>query len=320
MRIVLLGVLLLSTISWSYLGSSQKALNILFKKRAETVWEYSNDGEKVFLKGYFEKDSAIILEWAKKNLFTEKELWEIFDKIHPGSDIYRIEKELFAPQEFKNYHTENGIKHWVVRSHQGVIALIELAFVESAYYVTARTIKTYRSQYRDLIPQYSGGLNQFIDYTNSGSDLCVLKNNELCHLTNNKNKAITVTLFSNNEILFEFNETIEKPIENIGNYKNWKKAEQKEFLSMTRAFLKHEYNIMIKSFIGTAPTLFNWQMWEWFDHMDTGFIGSQELDGYLRAGNHTEMVRVFQHQLKKGTLELFCSFNGKRTLSLKVTP
>ncbi len=61
-------------------------------------------------------------------------------------------------------------------------------------------------------------------------------------------------------------------------------------------------------------------MWEWFDHMDKGFISLPELDGYLRTGNHTEMIRIFQQPLKEGTLELFCTFNGNRKLSLKVTP
>ncbi|MGL1936297.1 MAG: hypothetical protein OCD01_14805 [Fibrobacterales bacterium] len=300
------------------MNSPPKALSILYTQKGTSVWEYQAE-PKILLKGFYDGDSATTFEWAKRTLFSERELWKIFDALVPGSDIFLVEPSLDIPSSIQKISKNRSLKEWALRTHSGIVAWIVLSKQGSGYYLAVHRVTPYVSPLKPLLFTYNGGLNQFTQFKNQGDDLCVLKKGTTCSLVSTELPTLRASLFSNGNITFTYSEVVEKPLSGVQQYKLLSLKEQKEFRTIVRGYLNYEYNLMIKAAIGSATTLFNWQLWEWLDHFDSGAPSDDALHAWLSAGESTRPVELFKYIGTDFVVLFFCNFDGERSITIEKT-
>ncbi|MGL1903709.1 MAG: hypothetical protein OCC49_16350 [Fibrobacterales bacterium] len=296
--------------------SSPKALSVLFTKKGNSVWEYQSE-PKILLKGFYNGDSATALEWAKRTLFSDEELWGLFDALLPGSDIILVEPSLDSPPITNTFSKRHALKEWALRTHLGISAWIILSKQGSGYYVTVHRITPYLSSFKPLKYTYNGGLNQFTQFKNRGDDLCVLKKEESCSLVSTELSALRASIYSKGNISFTFSEPAENPLIGIQQYKALSKLEQKEFRAIARTYLHYEYNLLVKAAIGSATTLFNWQLWEWLDHFNIGATSDDALHAWLSIGESSNSIEMFKFVGTDFVVIFFCNLDGERSISIE---
>ncbi|MBR4559776.1 MAG: hypothetical protein IKO21_09450 [Fibrobacter sp.] len=112
---------------------------------------------------------------------------------------------------------------------------------------------------------------------------------------------------------FTYEKKGEEPLRMESDYVTKTFAEKQSILRDYEDYFKYEYSLMLRAFVQSTRSIFNWQAWHWYmPEWNAKFLMSRrELDAILVRGVAPSMFTLFKAKTVRGeTVEFRCNGNG----------